>query len=340
MVSGTTRPFAPCQPAPSSCPVEDQDGIGTGGNSAGDPGQIGVQRLRVGAGQDEARRHRTCGADRPGQAGRDMTGIADRPGPGASPRPDAGERALLADPCVRHGPRTDGGTMAHSCNQISSGLSRARAGTSRRYRRGEVFLNAACAPGSGFGCGGHDLQPPETQCRQLLGRRGTRAGRRRTRPRDGAAGHGVANAPPGPAPDRDRPQPRPQARPAGRVPTAGAAAAPSGSPARFASPARPSALERCTRSPGKPSTGRFPVPPHRSVWRSIPQVSAADLRGGPLQHQRDRQHPPLIVPFRSLFARRPRVFRLARCRAQLRRCQFPPRDRDPCHASLLIMRRH
>ena len=88
MLSGTTRPFAPCQPAPSSCPVADQDGIGTGGNSAGDPGQIGVQRLRVGAGQDKARRHRTCGADGAEQAGRGMTGIADRPGPGclASPR--------------------------------------------------------------------------------------------------------------------------------------------------------------------------------------------------------------------------------------------------------------
>ena len=181
MLSGTMRPFAPCQPAPSSCPVGDQDGIGTGGNSAGDFGQIGVQRLRVGAGQDKARRHRACGADRPGQAGRGMTGIADRPGPGAPPGPDAGERAVLADPCVRPGPRTDGGTMAHPGNQISSGLSRARAGTSRRYRLGEVFLNAACASGSGFGGCGRDRQPPETQCRQLRGRRGTHASRRRTR---------------------------------------------------------------------------------------------------------------------------------------------------------------
>ena len=87
--------------------------MGTGGNIVGDLGQIGVHRWRVGAGQDAARRHRKCGADGAEQAGPGITGIADRPGPGAPPGPDAGERALLADPCVRHGPRTDGGTMAH-----------------------------------------------------------------------------------------------------------------------------------------------------------------------------------------------------------------------------------
>lgn len=44
---------------------------------------------------------------------------------GAAPGPDAGEGALLADPRVRHGPWTGGGTMANSWNHTSKGLSRA-----------------------------------------------------------------------------------------------------------------------------------------------------------------------------------------------------------------------
>ena len=55
-----------------SRPVEDQDGMGSGGNSVGDLGQIGVHRLRLGAGQDEARRDRACRADRAEPAGRGL----------------------------------------------------------------------------------------------------------------------------------------------------------------------------------------------------------------------------------------------------------------------------
>ena len=59
MVSGTTRRLR----AVPTCPVEDQDGMGTAGNIVGDLGQIGVHRWHDGAGQDAARRHRACRAD-------------------------------------------------------------------------------------------------------------------------------------------------------------------------------------------------------------------------------------------------------------------------------------
>ena len=74
--------------------------------------------------------------------------------------------ALLADPCVRHGHsdqwRHYGSLLKPDVQRLVPRLRR----ESRRYRLGEVFLNAACASGSDFGCCGRDLQPQETQrCR-------------------------------------------------------------------------------------------------------------------------------------------------------------------------------
>ena len=130
---------------------------------------------------------------------------------------------------------------------------------------------------------------------------------------------------------------RRQARPAARVPAAGGGAAPSGSPARRGP-------RHCSgaRSSGKLSPGQFPDPPHPAASGGPSRRSAPPLCGrspSPLepmarrwliQHQRNRQHPP----------RRTRVLRLARSRAKLRRRQFPPRDRNPCHACLLSFRWH
>ena len=97
-----------------ACAVEDEDGMGTGGDAAGDFREVGVHRLGVDGRQDQPCRGATCGADGPEDVGPLVAGIAGCAGSGAAPGPDAGERALLANARVRHGPRTGGGTMANS----------------------------------------------------------------------------------------------------------------------------------------------------------------------------------------------------------------------------------
>lgn len=99
-----------------------------GGDGRRDLGEVRVHRRSVGEGQHQAGSDPAPGADRAEEIGPLAAGVARRPRPGAAPRPEAGERALLANPRVRHGPRTDGGTMAHSWNQISIGLPRTCSG--------------------------------------------------------------------------------------------------------------------------------------------------------------------------------------------------------------------
>ena len=124
-----------------ACPIKDQEGMRSGGDGAGDLGQAGGHCPGVDAGQHET----GCGAagrtDGTEEIGPLIAGIAGRAGSGAAPGPDAGDRALLADPCFILEPDLQR-------------LAPCPRGDRRSYRFGEVFLNAACAPGSDFGCCG------------------------------------------------------------------------------------------------------------------------------------------------------------------------------------------
>ena len=91
-----------------------QDGMGTGGDAAGDFREVGVHRLGVDGRQDQPCRGATCGAEGPEDLGPMVVGIAGWAGSGAAPGPEVGELALLANARVRHGPRTRGEAMANS----------------------------------------------------------------------------------------------------------------------------------------------------------------------------------------------------------------------------------
>ena len=109
-------------------PVEDQHGVSARRHRACDFGKMGVHRGGVDERKDETGGCAAARADRAEQVGPFVSGVAWGPGSAAALRPDPGERALLADARVRHVPRTDGGTMAHSWNHISTGFPRAAAG--------------------------------------------------------------------------------------------------------------------------------------------------------------------------------------------------------------------
>ena len=93
MLSGTTSALA----AVPAGAVEHEHGMGAGRDGAGDLGEVGVHRLGVGEGQDEARRRAARRADGAEDVGPLVAGVARRPRPRAALRPDPGERALLAD---------------------------------------------------------------------------------------------------------------------------------------------------------------------------------------------------------------------------------------------------
>ncbi len=101
------------------------NGVRAPGDGPGDPGEVGVHRRGIGVGHDQRGGGSAFGANGAEDASPGVAGIARRARAGAAPGPDAGEGALLADPRVRHGPWTGGGTMANSWNHTSKGLSRA-----------------------------------------------------------------------------------------------------------------------------------------------------------------------------------------------------------------------
>ena len=78
-----------------------QDGMGTGGDGARDLGEMGVHRLGVDGGQDQARSGTARGADGTEQIRPLIAGIARCARSAAALGPDARQRALLADPRVR-----------------------------------------------------------------------------------------------------------------------------------------------------------------------------------------------------------------------------------------------
>ena len=132
-----------------------QDGMSAGGDGSGDLGKVEVHRLGIGAGQHEARDDGTSGADSSEEITPLVAGVALGAGPCAALGPDAGECALLANPCFILEP-------------YFQRLALCSLRDHRRDRFGEVFLNASWASGSDFGCCGRDLQPPKTERRQLF----------------------------------------------------------------------------------------------------------------------------------------------------------------------------
>ena len=74
---------------------------GERGYRPGDFGAVEVHRLGIGEGQHEACGDGPSGADGTKDVGPLVAGVALGAGPCATPRPDAGDRALLADACVR-----------------------------------------------------------------------------------------------------------------------------------------------------------------------------------------------------------------------------------------------
>jgi hypothetical protein len=112
-----------------------------GGDGRGDLGEVQVHRLGVGARQHQRGTDPTGRADRAEEVGPLVAGVAYRPGPRAALRPDPGQRALLADAGLVLEPDLE--------RPAPRGLRQRR-----RYRFGEVFLNASCAAGSALRCRG------------------------------------------------------------------------------------------------------------------------------------------------------------------------------------------
>ena len=104
----------------------------------GDLGEMSVHRGGVGKGHDEARGHSALGTDRAEDVGPLVAGVARRPRPRAALRPDPGERALLADPCLVLEPDLE--------RLVARGF-----GDRGGYRLAECFLKTSWAPGSVFG---------------------------------------------------------------------------------------------------------------------------------------------------------------------------------------------
>lgn len=127
--------------------IEDEDGMGPGGDMPADLGEMGTHRLGIGG------RHDACGAGGTGRAdvtkdaGRGMAAVLGRARTGALAGPEPRQRPPLADPRVRHGPRTDGGHMANSWNHSSSGLSCAASGSAARTRSAKSCVSR---PGLGI----------------------------------------------------------------------------------------------------------------------------------------------------------------------------------------------
>ena len=107
-----------------ACTVEDEDGVRPFGDRAGDFCEVGVHRLRVSIGHDQR-----GGGPTPWADGAEDVG------------PDAGQRALLADPRF---------ILKPHLQRLAPSMFRQRVG----YPRGEVFLNVSWVSGSDFGCCG------------------------------------------------------------------------------------------------------------------------------------------------------------------------------------------
>ena len=240
----------------------------SGSNVAGYLGQVGTHRRRVDDRRDQPCRSATRRADRAKEVRPLIAGVAGCAGPAATPGPDAGEGSLLTHPGVRreNSPpdcflaRLTPGTRSPAARPVPAPCPlRDRGG----YRFGEVFLNAACACGSGFGCCGRNDRrrkpsaasclptlrscnaTPDAvamRCCKSLRRQGTTPSRSGSGPASTQGrkfGQLLGCEPPGPV--RHRP----------------------------------------VHQPGEPRGVVAVHPVARAVWRSIPQVAAAVARPTP-----------------------------------------------------------
>src|SRR4051794_17133887 len=119
--------------------VEHDHAVRPGRDVAADLGEVQARGLGVGVGQDEGGADGPLRADRAEQVGPGVAAVAGRPGPGAAPRPDPGQRALLADA---------GLVLKPDLDRLAAGV----LGQRLAYQLGEAFLNAAWAASSAFGC--------------------------------------------------------------------------------------------------------------------------------------------------------------------------------------------
>ena len=109
---------------------------------------MGVHGLGIGMGHDQRGGRPALGADGTEDVGPICSGYRAGPsGAAAAVGPDAGEGALLPDPCLKDtiGTMELGKTYFQ---RLAPGLLR----EDFLYRGSEVFLKASCASGSVFGC--------------------------------------------------------------------------------------------------------------------------------------------------------------------------------------------
>lgn len=109
--------------------VEDEDGMGTWGDGAGDLGEVGIHRFGVDQGQDQAGSGTACRTDGAEDVAPLVAGVAGGAGPCAAPGPDAGQGSLLADARLILEPDLQRFVLSSRGNRGSYGV-------------GEVFLNA------------------------------------------------------------------------------------------------------------------------------------------------------------------------------------------------------
>ena len=88
------------RPVPSGA-VAHENGMCAVGDGAGDLGEVSGHGLRVGVGHDQRGGGPALGADGTENAGPGVAGVARGARAAAARGPDAGQRALLADPSVR-----------------------------------------------------------------------------------------------------------------------------------------------------------------------------------------------------------------------------------------------
>ena len=253
-----------------SRPVEHDHAVRPGGDVAADLGQVQAGRGRVGVREDEGGAHGPLRADRAEQVGPGVATVPRGPGPGAATRPHPGRRALPADA---------GFVLEPDLDRLAAGV----LGQRSRHQLGEAFLNAACAASSAFGrLGRTDRRakpsrrgtlPTERSCSRTAKRASVSAPQVDPPPAHHAVAVGVR-----PALDGRRQlglllgrQPRPAPRP-GPVAQAGEALG---------------------------VVAVHPVPERLPVHAGVPRRF---LPRGPLQHQRQGEHPPGGRPVRHRLA--------------------------------------
>ena len=265
--------------------------MGARRDGAGDLGEMGVHRRGVGEGQHQPGGHAALRADRAEEVGPFVAGVARRPRPGAAPRPDPGERALLADPRLVLEPDLER-------------LAARRLGERRRYRLGEVFLKAVLGLGIGLRMARAHREPAVAERRQILADRPL-----------------VQLDPERAAIRRSQVLPPPAHHPVHRRVGAGLQPGHEFGHLLGIEPPRPRRRPP-VREPGEPLrvVAVHPVP------QRLPVHPAGLRRGLPvdaLQHQRQRQHPPRRLRIPAPRRRRPQLRRRQLRPRDRNRCAIP-----------------